>query len=769
MNRRALSWAIIALAIFASLYLLDTYGYLVRLEYDFGAARARLLAHRADSDIVIVGIDGRSLKALDEWPWPRRRYARLLQQLEGKGVASLFLDIDFSSPSDADDDSLLEQALASWTGPPVLLASLWQPVSGTDGTLQAVQPLPRFARYGRLASVMLEPDVDGLVRAMRSSWGIGGLRLRSVLYYQRGLPDSASVPIDFSILPSSFDYVSFIDLLDAKVDFDGLKGKNVYVGAIATELNDIVPVPLYKGGLPGVVVQALAAESARAGVLHAPPAWLYAALLILWTALLAAYFGNRKWRRSALVLGGGLVVLCAASIVLYGRFRIDLHIVAPALIALALFTAATLRSLDYETWRALAYALGLKRRDALLRSIVESSTDCILCVDGNGLIRTVNPAAATLFERASDDLLGTDIGNLIPALAGGSATLAALAGAVSEHEGRRARGRSFPVEISVSRVALQDEPLYTAIVRDVSERQVHERELEHRATHDSLTGLPNRAALSAYLDSVLAHPTGENTSALLMLDLCRFKEVNDTLGHDVGDEVLREAAQRFGLALTARAFIGRIGGDEFAVVLPEVRDRIAIEDLAQKLVETLKTPIYGRGIAIEIGLSIGVALWPEHAHDAQELLRHADVAMYVAKRQGSSYEYYDPEHDRHSVRRLAMLSELRGAIARDEIALHYQPQVNLQTGLVEGVEALLRWRHAAFGTVSPGEFVILAESTDLIQPLTEWTLIRALRDALAWRERELELRIAVNLSARVLQVAELPDRLAALLAPHAFD
>jgi diguanylate cyclase (GGDEF)-like protein len=261
----------------------------------------------------------------------------------------------------------------------------------------------------------------------------------------------------------------------------------------------------------------------------------------------------------------------------------------------------------------------------------------------------------------------------------------------------------------------------------------------------------------------------ENVSALLMLDLCRFKEVNDTLGHDVGDEVLREAAQRFGLALTARAFIGRIGGDEFAVVLPEVRDRIAIEDLAQKLAETLKTPIYGRGIAIEIGVSIGIAIWPEHASEAQELLRHADVAMYVAKRQGSSYEYYDPEHDRHSVRRLAMLGELRAAISRDEISLHYQPQVNLRTGLVDGVEALLRWSHARFGKVSPGEFVTLAESTDLIQPLTEWTLKRALRDALAWRDRDLELRIAVNLSARVLQVAELPQRLGALLAAHAFD
>jgi diguanylate cyclase (GGDEF)-like protein len=249
-----------------------------------------------------------------------------------------------------------------------------------------------------------------------------------------------------------------------------------------------------------------------------------------------------------------------------------------------------------------------------------------------------------------------------------------------------------------------------------------------------------------------------------MLDLDRFKEINDTLGHQVGDRVLREVAHRFREALGTRGRIARIGGDEFIVVLAGTGARPEIEEAARRLREALRRPIDAAGVSLEVGLSIGIARCPEDARDAESLLKHADVAMYVAKRRGSDAEFYDPALDHHSVRRLSLASELRTAIARDGLQLHYQPKVDLGTGAVAGVEALLRWQHPALGRVDPAEFIAVAESTDLIRPLTEWSIARALADAGCWRGERLALTVAVNLSARLLQDAAFPARLAELLA-----
>jgi diguanylate cyclase (GGDEF)-like protein/PAS domain S-box-containing protein len=434
-----------------------------------------------------------------------------------------------------------------------------------------------------------------------------------------------------------------------------------------------------------------------------------------------------------------------------------------------MFVVASLRQLDQQTWRAIKLALGFRRRDALLKSIVDSSTDSILCIDAAGVIRTANPAASALFDCPLRALLGTRALDFIDGLSDDDGIRAGLIGAVTELAAKSSSRRRFPVEVSLSRIAIDDEQLYTAIIRDVSERREQQNLLQHQATHDSLTQLPNRAAVSSYLNSLLSRKDAGKRVAMLMVDLCRFKEVNDTLGHDVGDDVLREVARRFRESLTGQAFIGRIGGDEFTVVVPEVDSRMAIDDLSEQLAETLKRPIQVRGISIEVGLSIGIALWPDHARDPQELLRHADVAMYVAKRRNHTYEYYAREHDQNTVRRLSMVSDLRAAVSRGEINLLYQPQVDLATGLIASAEALMRWQHPVHGAVSPAEFIAIAESTDIIEPLTEWTVAEVLKQMQVWDGRGLALRVAVNLSARTLQDVEFPSRLHSVLQSFGVD
>jgi diguanylate cyclase (GGDEF)-like protein/PAS domain S-box-containing protein len=480
-------------------------------------------------------------------------------------------------------------------------------------------------------------------------------------------------------------------------------------------------------------------------------------------------FGAQSWRRNLVVLAAAALLLVALQLGAYAVFRVVIEVVPAALALAAAFTVTTLRSLDEQTLRAFAYSLGLRRRDALLKSIVESSTDCILCIDARGRIQTANPAAARLFGVAPEALRGSDIGLHLPELVTAAApdaaeVLESLSGTLCEWEARTAADRLLPVEISFARAGINDERLYTAIIRDISERKAQQRELEFRATHDPLTALPNRAALDACLERSLATASESAPLALLMLDLSRFKEVNDTLGHSVGDRVLQEVAQRFVTTVGDRGLVARIGGDEFTVVVYDAGDAGGVVRLADELAGSLRASIDLGGVSIDVGVNTGIAFYPLDAPDAQTLLRHADVAMYLAKRRGSASERYDAAHDGHSVRKLAMVHELRTAIGCGGLQLHYQPQISLRRGTAEAVEALVRWEHPTLGKVNPSEFVAIAEATDLIRPLPEFTFSEALAQAARWRRTGLELRVAVNLSARMLHDPELARRLASLLA-----
>jgi diguanylate cyclase (GGDEF)-like protein/PAS domain S-box-containing protein len=764
---RRYGWWLIALAAFTLLGVLRATGFLQPLENAVVDARARTLMREVRSDIVIVGIDAASLAALDKWPWPRRHHAKLLEEITRAAPGRVFLDIDFSSSSNALDDALLEASLAKPRDFPVMLPTYFQNASGTDESLIISRPLRRFARRTDRVVVNGQAGADGLTRQWRNSWIVNGSRLRSVVDLRRVLPDEWDVPIDFSISPASLTYVSYVDVMEGRVPRAALARKTIFVGATAVELGDMLAVPVHRR-LPGIVVQALAAETVVQGAPRPAPAWMWIAQLALWTALAALLYAARtgmRWYRNLAVLSLAAAAIVGVSLAAFAYGRLLLDTAAPLLAVVLMYLAVTVRSLEKQTLRALSFALGMRRRDALLKSVVQSSTDCIVCVDEAGIIKTANPAASRLFGCAMYELIDEPFAKFITLLAGdgAGARLSALHGVIRECDARTPDGEVFPVEISVSRVRLNTERLYTAIVRDIRERRAQQRRLQHQATHDSLTGLPNRAALLSHLEAALAPESARPPLALLMLDLCRFKEVNDTLGHNVGDRVLCDVAQRFATALGNRGLIARIGGDEFTVVLDGADGNEVIATTAQLLADCLRTPIDVVGIAIEVGVSIGVARYPHDASDAQILLRHADVAMYVAKRRGSTFEYYDVAHDENSIRKLAIGGELRSAISSNALELHFQPQVNLRTGMVESAEALLRWTHRTQGAINPAEFIAIAEATDLIRPLTEWTLTVALTQVRNWRERGVHVRIAVNLSARLLQDTSFPARLRQLL------
>jgi len=293
-------------------------------------------------------------------------------------------------------------------------------------------------------------------------------------------------------------------------------------------------------------------------------------------------------------------------------------------------------------------------------------------------------------------------------------------------------------------------------------RQQH-RQLVHQALHDSLTDLPNRTLLYDRLDQALHRAQQAGSSfALFVMDLDRFKEVNDTLGHHYGDQLLMEVGKRVSELLSETETVARLGGDEFAVLLPDCDLRHAI-GAAKRILLRLEEPVVVNGVNLEARPSIGIALFPDHGNDAETLLQHADVAMYQAKRHRLGYCLYEEGRDPHSMRRLTMITELRSAVLEDQLVLHYQPKIDLRTGSTCGVEALVRWEHPILGLLTPEEFIELAEQTGLIGLVTDWVLTQAVGQCVAWREQGLELSVAVNLSAQNLQDARLPDKVARTL------
>jgi len=417
---------------------------------------------------------------------------------------------------------------------------------------------------------------------------------------------------------------------------------------------------------------------------------------------------------------------------------------------------------------ALDHGKALQRVDTLMRNIVQQSFDGVLSFADDGRVVTANAAAQHIFRCRHDDLIGRHIARLFPDLQ----SYRRLGGDHWQGDGgrlegvaRRLDGTRFPVELSLRPTVVDDERLVIAIVRDITRAKQQQAKLRHQALHDALTGLPNRVLLRDRLDQALRAATREQAPlALLLLDLDRFKEVNDTLGHQVGDRLLIDVAGRIQSCIRKSDTMVRLGGDEFALLLPPPSDLDRALHVSERIVEAIREPFeLLDGLRIEVGVSIGIAMFPDHATRASRLLQCADVAMYAAKRGTGRIQPYDPAKDDNNVRYLTLSGALRQALEAGQLSLEYQPKLDLCRGEIRSVEALARWRHPTQGAISPEEFVPQAERTGMIQPFTRWSFEAAFAQLAAWRDKGLDMTLAVNLSARSLHDDTLPETVAALL------
>jgi len=336
----------------------------------------------------------------------------------------------------------------------------------------------------------------------------------------------------------------------------------------------------------------------------------------------------------------------------------------------------------------------------------------------------------------------------------------------AEATAQRKDGLEFELDLQL--VPVEDGGQLThwvAFLRDVTESRNEIVALRHQAMHDGLTNLPNRMMLFDRLAEALeAARSDGKVIALLLMDLDRFKEVNDTFGHHFGDVLLKQVAFRLRNQLHIDDTVARLGGDEFAIVLTSALDANAVAMTARRILNSLQQPFVVEGQVLEVGASIGIALYPQHGSDARTLMRRADVAMYATKQSNAGFTFHERDEQESRVPdQLSLVVEMRSAIERNEFELYYQPKRHLRSGLITRVEVLIRWNHPTRGLLLPVSFVPIAERTGLIKPMTDWILDKALQQCREWQDAGAPIHVAVNVSAKSLLEETLPSKVQSVL------
>jgi len=742
-------------------------------------------SHPAPDDIVIIAIDKQSLEKFGRWPWSRQLHARLIDILHQAGSKAVALNIIFSEPDKFDHqaDTLLADALRQHGR--VVLPVLPEQ-DQLHAQLRETLPIPMLAAAAaRIGHVDMELDQDGINRYMFLKAGLGsakwsqlalamleldGSNVIQLPYGQEHNPGSNLADVwvrDHGALlpyagpPGHFQRVSYADVLLGNLPPETFRDKFVLVGATAAGLGDTLPTPVSGFGqtMPGVEIQANILDSLRRNNSVQPLSlhWQMALTAILLLSSLFLY-SRLPPGGSLLVTIGLLILLVVFSVVLLR----SLHLWFPPSAALLGLTL----SYPIWSWRRLVSATrSLLAQKERAQVTLHSISDAVIATDAEGIVEYINPAAESLTgwtaEQARERSVNTlfhvineqsreEITDPVPrCLQTGHTITYPDHSAVLSRNGCEERA----IRASVAPIRNQRGEVLGAVIvfSDVTETRRMAQQMAYQATHDVLTELPNRILLQVQLQGAIERAERSGLQlVLLFVDLDRFKSINDGLGHTAGDALLKAVGVRLKGSSRKIDMVARFGGDEFIIVLENIHHERLATLIASKVRKALEQPYMIEGRECFITASIGISLYPKDGLDAETLLKNADAAMYQAKESGrNNAQHYSQEMNIHSRKRLLLEHELRHAMERNQLVLHYQPQVELKTGKVLGVEALLRWRHPHLGLIAPLEFIALAEETGLIIPIGQWVIQTATAQAIAWQSEGLApLRIAVNLSPR---------------------
>ena len=735
---------------------------------------------QASGKIVLVAIDPHSIETIGVWPWPRRLHADLIDRLESAGASDIAFDVDFSSPSDPAFDQALVDALQR-AGGSVVLPAFMQLVGDSENgkTIFVNRPLPQFGEHAWPAVVNVAVESDGLVR--RYSYGeiLDGKFLPSMGALLAGKDKSKKEPlqIDFNIRADTLPTVSYVDVLRGDpVALRTLKDKKVVIGATAIELGDRFNVPNGRV-IPGPILQMLAAE------------------LILQNRMLHTSSNVVTW--------GGLGIIVFLMVVLWRRLTASLRVAVLVGLAIAaelgaIFLQAQLPIiLDTSLWHvAIAAYLAVLALDeidfrALLGRIAEkrfqqiamSLGDGLVCADRNGLITVWNPGAVSIFGYEPEEMIGQPL-DRICTLDDGAGKYAPFSilelppealevpgCKVMELKGYRKNGQAFTLEACFSKWRGVDGFQYGGVMRDISARRREAERIRYLAEHDTLTGLANRNKLYEQLGAMLAEADIKRCDvALLMIDLDKFKQINDTLGHACGDQLLRGVAERLNTLVEGTGLVARLSGDEFAIVISGSNVVERAKSLSQRTSLAFSQTDFSIGARqLRVNVSIGVAVYPRDCDTAEELLGNADLALYQAKAVGrGGYAFFERGIRDELESRMSLEADLSRAVDRAEFELFYQPQVNLEDGKLVGAEALIRWRRPN-GLVLPDDFIPVVNASSISDGIALWVMETACRQGYLWQQKGHDIRLSINLSPSQFQLGDLAATVGSILRNTGFS
>jgi len=523
----------------------------------------------------------------------------------------------------------------------------------------------------------------------------------------------------------------------------------------------------------GLVILTIIAPMAATG--YAYSQWVNEGLDWQWAVATLIVSGAA----AAAMFEGRIIPLFCAKIATWSAFAM-IDPSAPTLIALlgAALAMVLIARLEWAKAERLRVEREARERVAaraedILRSFEESGQGWFWETDRRGLITYISPKAAAVLGKASDELQGRPLSEIVDSAAGAADAERTLA----FHLSARSAFQDIELRAATSQEderwwALTGRPVYDSFENfagfrghgtDLTEKRRSERQVSRLAHFDSLTGLANRVQMGQALEQILAAPSErERACAVLMLDLDRFKQVNDTLGHPAGDALLKQVAQRLERALDGAGRCGRLGGDEFQVIVPGHETRERLSYIASEIIYSLSQPYSIQGQSVVIGASVGIALAPEHGTTSDALIRNVDLALYAAKDAGRGcFRFYAEDLHAAAEERAELEQDLREAIARGDLEMYYQPVVYAANEKIVGFEALMRWQHPKRGWLSPAKFIPIAEDAGLIDSLGQWALRTACADLATWPE---QLSCAVNVSPLQFSNPELPTIVANALA-----
>lgn len=740
-----------------------------------------------DQAPVVIAIDDASLNELGRWPWPRSRHAIMVDLLNEAGVAAIGMAVLFGEPDLADPagDAALAEAIAR-AGRVVLPVA---PALLANGRMDPGLLLPAWATKAglfppTLGHVDVEMDLDGQVRRtyLMAGHGRADLPALALAVGQRIKTNAVSHPLpgvraglisspgqslwvrDHEVLlprMRPLPMLSFASVLRDPGQLAVVRGRAVFVGVTASGLGGELVMPL--AGHQSMVsavefhAQGYAALMQQATLVRAP---FYVSGLIALVLLSGLAWWPRTDGRQVLWASSllGVPVLASALALHFGGWWLP-----PALATLVLGAGLIV-------WLAARFQVaGRKLMQSRQHSLatLQAIGDGVITLDASGqTIQYVNPAAITQVGRA--DLAGL---HLLAVFGFAADSGERLQAAIDDCLRRQHRvtlleplSLATPGAMAMRYLRVTVNPLsnpeglldgVVLVLSDVTTALVAARDREHAATHDALTGLPNRVLLQERLVQVLARSSRHSSSAaILFLDLNRFKHINDSLGHSTGDEVLRIVARRLQELIRDTDMVARWGGDEFVVVLEDLADQAGVTAAATKVVEVLSRDIdldetYGK-LRLPCAVSVGVVVTPQDGNDVDDLLSKADMAMYRAKAQPqAAFHFWSDDSNTGLQARLALEIDLRQGLREGQFVLHYQPQFSLSDGRLVGMEALMRWQRRPDTLIMPNDFMGVAEGSGLIVDMGAWAVLEAARQIATWHAAGLQLvPLAVNVSAR---------------------